>query len=484
MKVKFLIYFVLLLLVFIPVFGFLNDLPIRLWDESRLSVNALEMYFNKNYLVTFYQGKPDLWNTKPPLLIWFQVMSFNVFGLNEFAFRFPSALAHFLILVIAIIFSEKYIKNKWFGIIWVLVILTSQGLLNIHSSRTGDYDTMLSFANFVYLLSFYLFVETKKIKFLYISVIFITISFLTKGIAGLMFLPALLIYAIIKKQSLDIIKNKHFYFGILIFILFGLSYYFIREYYNNGYINAVMNNEMGGRFLKINEEHNETVFFYFNDIINNRFNHWYLFIPIGIIFTFFTKNNNLKQFGIYSLIVFLSYILIISISKTKLAWYDLPLRPFISFFVSLSIFEIAKYLYNNNKIIKYTRKALIIPLVLVLILFINPYKEIIKNTYKPKEYSWDIRKFEIGYFLKDAVKGNIDLNNVLLINSGYNPQNYFYIRLLQNEGVKIKMTDINNLKKTDRFILVNDNDLKQIKDLYLVKVIFEKYNKSIYEIEN
>ncbi|MFT4757995.1 MAG: 4-amino-4-deoxy-L-arabinose transferase-like glycosyltransferase, partial [Vicingaceae bacterium] len=50
--INFLKYFLPILLLLFPVFGHLGALPIQLWDESRLALNALEMFENGDYLVT------------------------------------------------------------------------------------------------------------------------------------------------------------------------------------------------------------------------------------------------------------------------------------------------------------------------------------------------------------------------------------------------------------------------------------------------
>ena len=67
--------------------------PIVLWDELRLAVNALEMTIRGFGLVTTYGFRPDLWNTKPPLLIWLQAGAMDVFGPDEWALRLPSLVA-------------------------------------------------------------------------------------------------------------------------------------------------------------------------------------------------------------------------------------------------------------------------------------------------------------------------------------------------------------------------------------------------------
>ena len=50
-----------------PVYWQLTSLPILQWDEARLAVNAAEMVDNGNLIVTYFQGTPEMWNTKPTL---------------------------------------------------------------------------------------------------------------------------------------------------------------------------------------------------------------------------------------------------------------------------------------------------------------------------------------------------------------------------------------------------------------------------------
>ena len=77
----------------VPLWLNVGNLPIRLWDESRNAVNAIEMLQNGDYIIRSYENKPETWNLKPPLLTWLQVIAMHVVGLNEIAIRLPSILA-------------------------------------------------------------------------------------------------------------------------------------------------------------------------------------------------------------------------------------------------------------------------------------------------------------------------------------------------------------------------------------------------------
>ena len=72
------------IVIFIPLIGIC---PLFDWDEINFAECAREMVISKNYsqVQLYYQA---FWE-KPPLFIWMQALSMNLFGVNEFAARFP-----------------------------------------------------------------------------------------------------------------------------------------------------------------------------------------------------------------------------------------------------------------------------------------------------------------------------------------------------------------------------------------------------------
>ena len=180
-------YFVLAALIYMPVFGHLDTLPVRLYDEGRRAINAYEMLHNGNLIVPHVYGEPDMWGTKPPVLVWLQALHMKVIGVNELAVRLPVAIAAFLTLVLIMAFSVKYLKSFWYGFIAVVVLITSQGYIGYHAARTGDYDALLAFFTTLGALMFFTFCETRKYKYLYLFFIATTLAVLTKGVAGLFF---------------------------------------------------------------------------------------------------------------------------------------------------------------------------------------------------------------------------------------------------------------------------------------------------------
>ncbi len=465
-----------------PIFGHLDTLPIRIWDESRSAMNAYEMFHDKDYIVTHFEGKPDMWNTKPPLLIWAQVFFMKLIGANELSVRLPSAIAAFLTCIVLLFFSVRYIKEFWLGFIAIIVLITSSGYINIHATRTGDYDALLAFFTTMSGLFFFVFMETKNNKYIYLFFLSITLAVLTKSIMGVMFVPAMVIYALWQKQFLSLLKNKHFYAGLISFLIIIAGYYWIREIRNPGYIAAVQLNELGGRYLNVIESHKCGFWYYYTNFIDFQLSKWYLLVPCGLVIGLLHKDPKIKKITLFAALMILTYFMIISTAQTKLEWYDVPMYPFIALLIAIFVF----YIFNLLKQINWTTFNLssnyIVSFIFLFLLSITPYRRILDKTYFPQENSWDKDFYEIGYFLKDAVKGKQDVDHYFLLYSGYSAQNLFYLGILHDKGVNIKLKDWKALDKGDKVIVQQQNIKDFLNNNYILENIAQINNVIKYRI--
>lgn len=444
-------YLLLAILIYFPIFGHLAVLPIRMWDESRLAISAFEMLKNGEWFVTYFEGKPDMWSTKPPLFIWCQVFFMKLFGINELALRLPAAMSALFTCFALLWFSKKYLKSFWYGFVTIFVLVTSYGYISIHGSRTGDYDSMLTLFTTLSGLVFFLYCENKNIKYLYLFFLFTALAVLTKSISGLLFMPAILIYALIRKTIIPLLKNKHFYISLLLFLLTLAGYYITREIKNPGYLIAVYNNELGGRYLGSSGGHTGDFWFYYTHFLHYQLSVWYLLIPCGFIVGFASKNRKIFRLTTFSTLMIICYFLVISTAETKLDWYDIPLYPFIAIIIGIFIHVVFQLLNS----LEFANKNLIINILPVVFLFfigLEPYKRIIDKTYLPEEQHWDVQFYEIGYFLQDAVEGKFDVDGTHLLFEGYRAQNLIYLNILNDQGVEISFKDWTRLEEGDEVI--------------------------------
>lgn len=445
-----------------PIFGHLEALPIRNWDESRLAINAIEMLKSQNYLVTTYEGTPDLWNTKPPLMIWLQVAGMKIFGIGELAVRLPSALAAMFTCLLLFLFGMRFRKDFWFAFIVVIVLVTSSGYINVHAVRTGDYDALLTLFTTLSALAFFTFLDNGKNKYLYLFFLATSLAVLTKSTSGLLMLPGLVLYAAMQKQLFPILKSKHFYLGMLMFLSLVLGYYGLRELYNPGYVQTVLDNEFGGRFLHVIEGHQHGPWFYIDNFIDHHLAAWHLLIPCGIAIGLLSKEQIVRKITLFSLILCVTYTLIITVAQTKLYWYDVPLYPFLSIIIAVAIHFIYSWLAEMAWFHQSLRKN-VMPLLFLFLICLGPYQRILDKTYKPVEHWYDKDFYEIGYYLRDAAAGREDVNNKFLLFEGFNAQNLFYLHILNEKGISISMKDHTKLVEGD-VVIAHQGHVKDYMD--------------------
>lgn len=451
-SIKILLFSLFLLLLMFPLFGHLDTLVIRVWDEARLAMNAVEMLNDGDLIVTHYDGQPDMWNTKPPLLIWIQVIFMKLMGVNELAVRLPSAIAALATCFGLIYFFKRYLKSPWIGYISAFVLVTTQGFVDIHSSRTGDYDTLLTLFTTTGGLFFFAYLTTKRVKQLYIFFFLMALSVLTKSITGLVFIPAFLAYALLQKELLPLLKNKHTYLGLGGFLVLVLGYYFLREVYNPGYIAAVQENELGGRYLTVIENHSSSFWYYYDNLIVKRMSVWYLLIPCGLLLGLYSKNERIKKITLFSVLMILSFFLVISTAQTKLEWYDVPMLPFLAIVVSVAIYVAFDYLKNATYFNDQFRVN-VVPFLFLFLVGIHPYQTVLDTTYFPKETKEDKVIYELSYYLKNAVKnGGNYLDHQVLLYDGYNAHLQFYIKQLNDKNVHFSLKDWKEIQPSETVI--------------------------------
>jgi 4-amino-4-deoxy-L-arabinose transferase-like glycosyltransferase len=477
----FIIGLLFLLLVPYPLFHGLDALVLRRYDDARRGVNAYEMLHNGNFLVTSYNGQPDMWGTKPPLLVWTQVAFMAVLGPGELAVRLPSAIAGLLTCLLILAFSWKYLKNPWFSLIWAAVLITFNGYVDFHATRTGDFDALLTLFMFLYAFFFFLFTETKHRRFLLLTAIFITLAVMTKAVAGLFFLPALVIWAIIRGALKDILHSKQTWIGLGIFILIVGGYYFSREMMNPGYLRAVSQNEIGGRYLQPIEGHEVQFFYYIDNFFDNRLQKWAVYLIPGMVAGFFLKDRTAKNLHLLGIILVVTHLLIITSAGTKLPWYDLPEFPFIALLISGFIWVIIAFIIQLYE--TYQKKILLLlPIVFTALIFYEPVRLTFKETNYIQERPWYLPDHEIAIFLREGVRGEKDLNGYILVNNEYDAQCLFYRNILKDNGQLVGKKKEDQLLSGDTVIVYQPGVIEYIENQYTEELLDSMQYVRVYAI--
>src|SRR5437763_10533935 len=96
------------------------SLPLIDRDEPRFAEASREMIERGNYVVPYFDNQLRL--DKPPLTYWVQVASYYMFGENDFAARFPSAIAAALTALVLFAWGRRIdaVRAGW----WAAIIFT------------------------------------------------------------------------------------------------------------------------------------------------------------------------------------------------------------------------------------------------------------------------------------------------------------------------------------------------------------------------
>jgi len=280
----------------------------KVWDESRLANNAIEMVETGDLLVTRYDGEPEVWNTKPPLQIWLEAGSVKLLGIQNLAFRLPSALAALAAVLVLFIFVRRQLGDLWGAVLAVLLLLSTAGFVLVHGARNGEYDAMLVLWMLASSLTFFKFVwRPDEQKWLWLTALFMVLGVYTKGIHGLLLLPGLLIYAVAIGRFKAVFGQRKVYAAAALALLSISTYYIAREQLQPGYLRAVWNNELFGRYAEVNEGHSGNVFSYLVVL-----KWWTVVLLCAVPILRFMKGED-RRVGLFAMVMAASYLLLISL---------------------------------------------------------------------------------------------------------------------------------------------------------------------------
>jgi 4-amino-4-deoxy-L-arabinose transferase-like glycosyltransferase len=319
--------------------------PIVIWDESRLAMNALEMSQRGFSLVTTYGFKPDLWNTKPPLLVWLEAGSLRLFGLSEWSLRLPSVLAALATVALVMRFSWR-LGHSWFvALAAPFMLVLSPGFFGAHAGQSADYEMLLCLFTTAYLLLLFEVLHQKRPDpgRVLLCGLLIAGACLTKGVAGLIPGVGVFAYVVVRRRWPRLFKSPWYGLaGLIVVVLVG-GFLVLRERAGPGYLAAMMGNDLGGRYLQGK---------------NGHINPWYYYLRYGfeefalqplLLLLFIApflrwKPTKSAAFLTYANFVCVALLLVYSLSRTKIFWYIVPFYPIASIAVAIVVDRLLKML--------------------------------------------------------------------------------------------------------------------------------------------
>jgi 4-amino-4-deoxy-L-arabinose transferase-like glycosyltransferase len=356
-------------LLFLP---FLGSVHLFDWDEINFAEASREMLITHNYSIPQINFQP-FWE-KPPLFFWLQVISMKIFGINEFASRFPNAVCGLCTMLILFRLGKKLL-NEQFGLIWVLVYVGS--LLPQFYFKSGIIDPWFNLFIFLSVYQFFAYTDladNRKRIHIVLAALFTGLAVMTKGPVAILVLG--LVYGIFMLQN----RFRHFirFTDILIFLLIACSIGGI------WFIALLLKGEQHIikefivyqiRLLRTEDaDHGGPFYYHFIILLIGCFPAAALSI-LAMRFSAMGKTR-VDQFDRWTLIMFWTVLILFSIVKTKIVHYSSLCYFPLSYLAAMACYRLMK---KEIRLPAWNRwleliTGLLLSVALIMITFIDKFK--------------------------------------------------------------------------------------------------------------
>jgi len=325
---------IFLILTFCGILFFykLGALPLFDVDEPRYAETAREMLETRDWITPTFNDK--IRYDKPIFFYWLIVISYKIFGVNEFAARFPSALLATL-LVLFLFFLIRRFDSIRSALLSSLILSTSIQIIIL--SRASITDMALTFFISSSLFFFCLgYQGNEKLKKYFYSLFYASMGFatLTKGPVGIA-IPLLVIAAFTLingtfRSTLSKLMILQGLFILAIIILpWNLAMY---KLHGDEFLQQFFIKHNIIRFVGIVSGHRGSLLYYIPVILIGFFP-WIIFLPPAIlkiainIKKYSLKTDETLNIRLFAFAWFLVVFIFFTLSRTKLPTYITPLYP-------------------------------------------------------------------------------------------------------------------------------------------------------------
>ena len=411
------LYYIIFLTLFALMFfmPFLGNTHLFDWDEINFAEIAREMVLSKNYMHP--QINFQLFTEKPPLFFWLQAISMNIFGINEYASRFPNAMLGFIVLPVLFLIGKR-LKNNLFGLLWAMAYACT--ILPHLYFKSGIIDPWF---NFFIFMSLYGLTEAyhKKInhqfgfKWILLSGTMAGLAILTKGPAAILILGLTGCFVLLSNRFKSFLSVQQ----ILIFSLLTLA--------TAGLWLGIDYLQNGSQFIKeftirqwelfTTKDAGHGGFFLYHFVV--------LFFGCFPISAFFIQALLKKEedntpafhhFKRWMKVFFWVVLILFSIVQTKIVHYSSLCYYPISFFAAISLFNLIEKKWILNGVTKFLFVLSAIPFIIApfLVVYLGKNLSLLKQLVSKDKFATENIQAQIDWTGLEILPGILLIGCIIL----------------------------------------------------------------------
>lgn len=402
--------------MFIP---FIGNCPLFDWDEINFAECAREMVVSGNYSQVQLNYRP-FWE-KPPFFIWLQAASMNIFGVNEFAARFPNALCSIFTLLTLFHIGKKFHSQK-FGVIWSLIYAGT--ILPHLFFKSGIIDPWFNFFIFLSVYNIIIFTnnitgKSERLNAL-LAGFFLGMAVLTKGPAALLIVGLTFLAILVWTRNYKFFSSKSFFIFAFTTLFVSLSWFIFEWLRGNGNVIKEFITYQIRLFETGDSGHDGPFYYHALVLFIGCFPASFLFIAAYLKTQGLTPFQSL--FRKFIIALFWVVLILFSIVKTKIVHYSSLCYFPLTFIATLGLTQNFPEL-KFNSVLKtlYWIVTLIITVAFIAIGFINSFKDkLINSSLIKDEFARENLKADVHWSGFESLIGIVFLIASLLVFAGIN----------------------------------------------------------------
>lgn len=219
--------------------------------EARYASVAQEMFLSKEWLTPLLPLPEGVvpYLGKPPLHFWLTLISYKLFGVDEWTSRLPSIVSS-LLIVAALLFLQRMASSIKQQATSILLLFVSP--VFFFFSGASVIDVTLSACTTVSLTFLYAFFQNEKCfekKYAIYSALAAAAGFLTKGPVALVLIGVPLILFLFIQKKLSALKQFPWILSFFTFLAIVAPWFILSEIHSPGFLEYFFWNENIARYL-------------------------------------------------------------------------------------------------------------------------------------------------------------------------------------------------------------------------------------------
>lgn len=293
-------------------------------DEPRYAQIAREMLERRDWVTPTLGGTP--WLEKPVLYYWGAQISFSIFGVTEFAARFPSALLASIFVFAAYFFMRRFRPGSQIDA--AIVTATTVGWIGF--ARGASTDMPLAATLGTAMLAWATWMFTSRRRWLAVFYLFAALATLAKGPVAPFLAGTMIVLLALWKRELSLVWRTLWLPGIVLYLAVALPWFIAVELATGQFVEVFILKHNLARF-GTNMFHHRQPYWYYFAVVPLTMLPWTVLFGASVISSIRSLRHETDPVSRDLLRLLLLWIavpfVLFSISQSKLPGYILPVVP-------------------------------------------------------------------------------------------------------------------------------------------------------------